>query len=98
MGKKPKTAPSPAASAACPIGIPYTAIAIAIATASDATDAIQARTRSTPSITNSDANGKAATSELHASECATGSRIWRYMRGAFLDEGAGHFVHAKERR
>jgi hypothetical protein len=79
IGKNPKTAPSLPASAAWPSGIAYTAAAIAIATARDTTDAIQARTRNTPSMTNSAASGKAAASELHAREWATGLRIWRYM-------------------
>ena len=35
------------------------------------------------SIRKSVASGKTAASELHASEWATGSRIWRYMSGTF---------------
>src|ERR1700733_5672323 len=86
MGKNPKTAPSLAANAAWPIGMRYMATAIASATASDTSDAIQARARNTPSIRKSVASGKTAASELHASEWATGSRIWRYMSGTFLHE------------
>ena len=67
--------------------MPYTATAIAIATARDTTDAIQARRRNTPSIRNSAASGKAAASELQASEWATGSRIWRYMLDTFRIPG-----------
>ena len=51
---------------------------MAIATASDTSDAIHAVTRSTPSITNSKTSGTAATKELHARECATGSRTCWY--------------------
>src|ERR1700736_6269687 len=84
IGKNPNTAPSLPASAAWPIGMLYTATAITSATASDASAAIQARRRNTPSSTNSTASGSAATSELQPSEWATGSNNCLYMVGTSL--------------
>jgi hypothetical protein len=68
--------------------MPYTRIASTIASTSDTTDATHAVTRSTPSITKSNSSGSAAISELHARECATGSRICWY--GDHLAGTAGH--------
>jgi hypothetical protein len=72
IGNKPNAAPSPAASRACPAGIPKAKMATPRATASDANPACQAFQCSAPSSTKRVSSGKAATSAERARDPPTG--------------------------
>src|SRR3569833_3605252 len=81
IGKKPNIAPSLPERRDWPTGMLYAQIATTRATAREITAAIHARIRTMPSSTNRVMSGSDATSELQASEWATGSRTWRYNGG-----------------
>ena len=75
IGKRPKAAPSLAASSAWPAGMPKAKTATPSATTSEARPACQAFHFSAPSSTNSVISGSAATSAESASDPATGLAI-----------------------
>ena len=78
IGQKPNTAPSSAASPACPIGIEYTVIAIRIDTPSAIKEAHWAFILKPPSRTNSTTSGKTAKTAVSPREWETGSRTCLY--------------------
>src|SRR5689334_19238016 len=84
IGNNPKAAPSVAAATVVPNGMPQTAIAITIPTASDTRPATWALSLSPPSRTNSVASGIIATSALAAREPPTGSSTCLYTAHSSL--------------
>ena len=78
IGQKPNTAPSSAASPACPIGIEYTVIAIRIETPSAISEAHWAFILKPPNRTNSTTSGSTAKIAVNPSEWETGSRTCLY--------------------
>ncbi len=79
IGQKPNTAPSSAASPACPIGIEYTISAIRIDTPRAITEAHWAFILKPPRSTNSTSSGKTAKIVVNPSEWETGSSTCLYM-------------------
>src|SRR3954462_11401512 len=98
IGKKPKAAPSVAASSVWPTGISKSAIATTIATPREISPARPARSRSPHSSTNSVSRGMAPHSALSASDPPTGSRSCWNMSTPEKGDGRAQDVLGRGRR